>query len=125
MLNELRLDETPDSFEVILDKDRGRFEFYGKSMPEDPNSFFIPILDWLKEYVKTPNRETIVTFKIDYFNSASSKKLLDIFTILSEIHKKKMSIVVNWYYRPIDEDMFESGETFAELSKIPFKFLPY
>lgn len=121
----IRIAETNDSLEVNLDKDKCRFEFYGKSLPEDPNEFFKPILNWFREYVKDPNKETLLVFKLDYFNTASSKKILDILTICQEIHKKKLSIIVNWYYRPADEDMYETGETFSEIVHIPFKLIPY
>lgn len=121
----LRIVETSDTPEVNLDKDRGRFEFYGKSMPENPTEFFLPILEWMKEYVANPNKETILIFKMDYFNTASSKKILEILTFLLEIHKRKMSVMVNWHYRSIDEDMKETGETFSEIVHIPFKIIPY
>ncbi|MGE0079194.1 MAG: DUF1987 domain-containing protein [Bacteroidales bacterium] len=121
----LRIDETSDTPEVNFDKDRGRFEFYGKSMPENPNDFYQPIIDWIKEYIKDPNKETILIFKMDYFNTASSKKILELLTFLQEIHKKKMTIIVNWYYRSNDDDMKETGETFSEIVHIPFKITPY
>ncbi|MEW5847138.1 MAG: SiaC family regulatory phosphoprotein [Bacteroidota bacterium] len=70
----LKLLETSDTPEVTLDKERGRFEFYGKIMPENPKEFFEPIIEWFKEYVNDPNPETILTFKLDYFNTAASKK---------------------------------------------------
>lgn len=121
----LRFDETSDTPEVNLDKDRGRFEFYGKSMPENPTEFFLPIIEWFKEYVKNPNKETTLIFKMDYFNTASSKKILEILSLLLEIHKKKMSVIVNWHYRSNDDDMKETGETFSEIIHIPFRITPY
>lgn len=121
----LRKVETPYSPEVILDRERSRFEFYGKCYPEDANEFFAPIIDWFREYVVSPNRETIILFKLDYFNTASSKRIVDILNILNEIHKQKKVIVVHWHYRTGDEDMFETGETFSEIVNLPFKFTPY
>jgi UDP-glucose 6-dehydrogenase len=120
-----RVDETPISPEVVLDKNRSRFEFYGKCFPEDANEFFSPIIDWFREYVIAPNRETNVIFKLDYFNTSSSKKFIDILNILKEIHKQKKVIVIHWYYRTGDDDMFETGETFSEIVSLPFKFTPY
>ena len=121
----LRLDETPFSPEVNLDKERSRFEFYGKCFHEDPNEFFTPIIDWFREYVIAPNRETIVIFKLDYFNTTSSKNFIDILNILKEIHRQKKTIMIHWYYRTGDEDMFETGETLSEIVSLPFKFIPY
>ncbi len=121
----LKLLETSDSPEVTLDKDRGRFEFYGKIMPENPKEFFEPILEWLREYQNQAINETNAIFKLDYFNTAASKKLLEILSILQAIHKSGKNVTINWYYHSIDEDMLESGETFSEIIHVPFKFIPY
>jgi hypothetical protein len=124
-LNIIRLSETPFTPEVNLDKDRSRFEFYGKSLPEDCNEFYNPIIDWFRSYVTNPNRETVVLFKLDYFNTSTSKKFLDILNLLKEVHRQKKSVIVHWYYRTGDEDMRETGETFSELVSIPFKIMPF
>ncbi|HPD96024.1 MAG: DUF1987 domain-containing protein [Bacteroidales bacterium] len=124
-MKSLKIEETVDSPEVNLDKERGRFEFYGKSLPENPKDFYQPIIDWFKEYAENPNRDTVIIFKMDYFNTASSKKILEILSVLHEIHAQKKNIIVNWFYRSIDEDMLETGETFSELVKVPFKLIPY
>lgn len=121
----IRIAETHFSPEVNLDKDRGRFEFFGKSFPEDAKEFYKPIIDWFQKYVENPNRETIVIFKLDYFNTASSKKIVDLLNVLKEIHRQKKSIIINWYYKSDDEDMLETGETFSEIVNLPFKFFPY
>jgi len=125
MLNPLRIQPTSESLEVNLDKEMGRFEFYGKSLPEDPAEFFKPIIEWFKEYVNNPNKETVLVFKMEYFNTASSKKILDILTYCLDIHKKKQSILVHWYYRYNDEDMKDTGETFSEIVHLPFKYMTF
>lgn len=121
----LKILETNDSPEVTLDKERGRFEFYGKIMPENPKEFFEPILDWFRQYVENPNNETQVVFKLDYFNTAASKKIIEILSMLQHIHQNNKKVLVNWYYRSMDNDMLESGETFSEIIHIPFNFIPY
>lgn len=121
----IRLNETPFTPEINLDQDRSRFEFYGKSFPEDCDKFYKPIVEWFKEYVNKPNRETIIVFKLDYFNTSSSKILLEILGILKEIHRQKKTVIIHWYYRTGDQDMFETGETFSEIISLPFKLLPY
>ena len=125
MIKPLKIQPTNESLEINLDKEMGRFEFYGKSLPENPTEFFEPVLDWFKEYIKEPNKETILILKMEYFNTASSKKLLDLLTICYEIHKKKLSIIVYWYYRYNDDDMKETGESFSEIVHLPFKFSTY
>ena len=68
-------DETP---EVSLNPETGVFEFSGHSLPEDVTIFYNPILDWLDQYGASPKNPTKVIFKMDYFNTASSKLILDL-----------------------------------------------
>lgn len=121
----LKLLETSDTPEVTLDKERGRFEFYGKIMPENPKEFFEPIIEWFHEYIKESNQETCLIFKLDYFNTAASKKIVEILLLLQNIKNENKTVQVNWYYKSIDEDMLEVGETFSEITHIPFNFYPY
>ena len=108
---------------VNLDKDTGKFLMFGKSFPEEARRFFDPIILWLEEYVETPNEETIFDIRLEYYNSASSTMLLEIFYILERIiAEKDKKISICWNYLEIDDDMRDAGEEYAELIKIPFKF---
>lgn len=46
-----------------------------------------PILEWLNPYAKDPLPETELTFKFTYFNTASSKLILDILTVLEKMNE--------------------------------------
>ena len=115
-------DETPG---VTLDASSNKFEFTGKSLPEDVTSFYNPILDWFDNYSLQPNPETTVTFKLDYFNTASSKLILDILMKLEEVMEEGKSVKVDWYFRQDDEDMEEAGEEYADIVEIPFEQIAY
>jgi hypothetical protein len=125
MIEPLRIPATNDCPDVILDKEMNCFEIKGISLPENQKEFFNPIVDWMKDYVKEPNDETVLTFKMEYINSASQKRIHDIILISKEIHDKSIPIYVDWYYHSDDEGMKEEGETLAELVKIPFRFFIY
>jgi len=120
-----RLTGTDDSPEVILDKKTNEFKFLGKSLPEDVKQFYTPIHDWIDQYVTDPNDETVIEFNMEYFNSASSKQILDIlekFAVLAENGKK---VTVKWHYMEDDEDMEDAGESYADIVDIPFELISY
>jgi hypothetical protein len=125
MIDPLRIQATIDCPDVILDKEKNCFQFNGKSLPENPKEFFNPIVAWIKDYAKEPNKETVVTFKMDYINSASQKKIHDIILICKEIYDKSVPVYIDWYYHHEDEGMKEEGEALSELVKIPFRFFIY
>ncbi|MGD1843852.1 MAG: DUF1987 domain-containing protein [Salibacteraceae bacterium] len=116
-------DETPA---VTLDASSNTFDFSGKSLPEDVSTFYNPILDWFDSYSLNPNETTVVDFKLTYFNTASSKCILDILMKLEEISEEGNSAVtINWHYQEDDEDMEEAGEEYADIVDIPFEMMPY
>ena len=114
----LNIKGTEDTPQIIFDKGASQFEISGRSLPEDAAGFFKPVLAWLEAYKASPNPATIFGIKLEYFNTASSKLILD---ILSKIESIPGSKVV-WYHFSDDEDMKEAGEEFSELVEIPFEF---
>ncbi len=117
----INLEATEDTPRIVLDKDKGLFEISGRSLPEDSAEFYQPILEWLDRYQKNANSNTKFAFKLEYFNTASSKLILDILSKLEDI----TGTTVIWYYHEDDEDMEEAGEEFSELVEIPFEFSTY
>lgn len=116
----LRIQATDETPSVILDPEQNVFEFTGKSLPEDVTSFYGPVLNWLDEYDKSPRPKTVVDFKLNYFNTASSKLILDILFKLENIHQSGTEILIRWHYEEEDEDMKEAGEEYCDLVEVPF-----
>lgn len=117
----LNLEGTEDTPKIILDKKNGIFEISGRSLPEDSAEFYRPVLEWIGLYSKEANGSTEFVFKLEYFNTASSKLILDVLSALEDIQGMK----IMWYYHEDDEDMEEAGQEFSELVEIPFEFKTY
>ena len=120
-MNALYLEGTEDTPKIVLDKDANQFEISGRSLPEDSAEFFAPVLEWIEGYSNEPLPEMIFHVKLEYFNTASSKLILDILSKLEEID----GVNVHWYFHEDDEDMEEAGEEFSELVELPFEFKTY
>jgi len=122
----LIIESTEDTPLISLDVENNKFEISGRSLPEDAVSFYNPVLEWLDSYYQgSPASETIFDIKLEYFNTASSKLVLDLFMKLEEYTSQGNATKVNWYYYEDDEDMQEAGEEFAELVEVPFEFFEY
>ena len=113
----INIESTEDTPKVILDASAGKFELSGRSLPEDAAEFYQPILNWLDEYAGSANDNTVIEVKLEYFNTASSKLILDVLTKLEDID----NVVVQWFYYEDDEDMEEAGEEFSELIDVEFE----
>lgn len=97
----------------------------GKSLPEDVYAFYDPVLAWLDKFEEEVTKEAVFTMKFKYFNTASSKVILDILFKLDEINEEKENIKIDWWYMTEDEDMQEAGEEYADLVDIDFTYQSY
>lgn len=101
--------------------ENGLLEIRGKSIPENSIEFYRPIYEWIDAYVLQAQPKTQVTIGLEYFNTSSSKCLLDIFRKLENLHKSgKSEVTINWLYEEEDEDMMEAGDDYQTIVKVPF-----
>lgn len=121
----IKLEGTEATPFITLDFENGIYEFSGRSLPEDSSEFFKPILAWFDDLKGTKSKCDFI-FKLEYFNTASSKIILDILLIMETIAKEGAIAKVIWYHHSDDEDMIESGKEFQELVEgITFEFRIY
>jgi len=121
----INLEGTEDTPRVLLDPGKNIFEISGRSLPEDCAQFYGPILKWLDAYIGTPNTNTIFEVKLEYFNTASSKMILDVLSRMEKLKESGKQVTIQWYSHDDDEDMQEAGEEFAELVEVPFEYKVY
>ena len=121
----LKIESTEDSPQIVLDRESNILEISGRSLPEDVNTFYEPTMSWIEEYTKDPLDVTVFSFKFTYFNTASSKIILDILTRFEEMIEEGHEVMVRWHYPEEDEDMMEAGEEYSEMVDVPFEMVSY
>jgi len=109
--------------EIKFDASSGILEIMGRSIPENTFEFFNPVLTWLEEYAKSPAAKTIVKVNLEYFNTSSSKYILEIFKRAKSILNDGNDVLVEWYYEEDDEEMMETGEDYEDVSGLPFTLI--
>jgi len=125
MISSIKIEGQEDTPKIIFDPENDIFEISGRSLPEDAALFYEPILAWLKEYSQNPNAKTEMHVKLNYFNTASSKLLLDLLMVLEDMTEEDHDCMIKWFYDEEDEDMEEAGEEYSELIEVPFELLTY
>ena len=108
---------------VTFNADTGIIEIKGRSIPENSVEFYKPLVDWLEAYKSDPLPHTKVNIQLEYFNTSSSKCILDVFKKLEAINKGDKAVEINWYYEEDDEDMLEAGEDYESIIQVPFNML--
>jgi len=122
-MESISIEGTPKTPTVNFDASTGIIEIKGRSIPENSIEFYRPLVEWLEEYSKGPQDLTTVNIQLEYFNTSSSKCILDVFKKLEAIKKARNEVVINWYYEEDDEDMLEAGEDYESIIRIPFKMI--
>ncbi len=125
MLKILEIKAREDAPYVFMDAEEGFIEIKGKSYPPDVAIFYEPILNWLDEYLKQGRKEMNLNLIMDYFNTSSSKLILDILYKLEEIDQSGKKVTVNWYYPEDDEEILDLGEEYEGLVDLKFRHISY
>ena len=121
----LSLQGSPKTPTIEMNAENGVIEIKGRSIPENSIDFYRPVVEWLDTYAESPANITEVNIQLEYFNTSSSKCILDVFKKLENVFKKnnEEGVTINWYYEEDDEDMLEAGEDYQSILKIPFKMI--
>jgi hypothetical protein len=123
-MESINIEGSPKTPTVNFNSGDGVLEIKGRSIPENSIEFYKPLVDWLEEYSKSADNDTKVNIQLEYFNTSSSKCILDVFKKLESIHNGgNSSVLINWYYEEDDEDMLEAGEDYQAIINIPFKMI--
>lgn len=124
-MHALKIEATDKTPRISFDPTSGNFEIKGKSIPNDAEAFYAPVLEWMENYVKSPGKKTHVELNLEYFNITSSKRILFLLYKLNELIDANHDVQVKWYYAESDDDMHEVGQDYAFMVKVPFQFVGY
>lgn len=122
-MEKLVIEGTPKTPTIKFDPEDGKLLIQGRSIPENSIEFYKPLVDQLESYAGSPKDNTKVDIVLEYFNTSSSKCILDVFKKLEKINADNSEVVINWHYEEDDEDMLEAGEDYQAIINIPFKMI--
>ena len=106
---------------VVEFSSNGELLLKGRSIPENSIEFYKPLIEWLESYSESPNSTTVLSVQLEYFNTSSSKCILDVFKKLESVSGS--DITVKWHYEEDDEDMLEAGEDYEAIIDLTFEMI--
>jgi len=120
-MQNINIEATSSTPQVIFDQN-GKLMMKGRSLILNANEFYSPLIEWVSKLNATVVRFTI---DFDYFNSASSKLILEMLKLIDSNNNVK-DFDVFWHFEKDDEDILEIGQIFEErLRKARFCFKEY
>ena len=117
----LKINSSKTTFGINTDLENGILEITGTSYPDNAIDFYMPVLDWVKEFTETQNRPLEVIFKVNYYNTSSSKYLFKMLEMLEGYHVKGNVVNVIWHYYDGEEDMLEAWRELIDELNLPFQ----
>lgn len=114
---------TPTTHSPLVEFDlNGNLLIEGRAIPEDVDKLFNPLIDFITN-LDTP--KAVLNINLEYFNTATSKKLLDLIKHFDSNNKIQKSLI-NWHYEEDDEDSLEMAQVYEEsVMKSEFKYIRY
>ncbi len=122
-MDDIQLEGTPKTPTVHFNNASGQLELRGRSIPENSIEFYRPLIDWIDRYARAPQQSTRLKVQLEYFNTSSSKCILDLFKKLETVRNSGNDVQVLWHYEADDEDMLEAGEDYQAIINLPFKMI--
>lgn len=108
----LVLAPTAQTPRVDFNAETGLLKIEGRSWSEDVNQFYSPLNEWFNNYITSAAPETDFHVTLEYFNSASSKLIYQLFMKLIEVVNIGTKVTVHWRYQLDDEEMLEAGKEY-------------
>jgi len=102
----------------------GMCEIAGESFLENTVEFYQPLIDWLKVYTQEISRPIAFIIKLTYYNTSTSRCLLDILNILKRYEENDGEVIVNWHYDVNDVDMEEDVEDYMIDTGLKINLIP-
>jgi hypothetical protein len=113
------LEKTTETPSIVLDPTHGVAEITGNCYPENAYDFFEPVHTWIEQYFLEGASNLAVQMNLNYINTASSKFLRELMTMLNNYYTNDKAIRVEWLYDEDDEDMEDLGKTFSLEFEMP------
>lgn len=121
-MDNLVIKRTKTTPEIIFDQNSNILKIAGESYPENSAGFYAPVFEWLEKYLKSAPK-FVFEFYMIYFNTSSSKAIMDIIDLLDDYYIKTKNVELKWFYDEGDDDIQESGEEFTEDLEIPCQII--
>lgn len=103
-----------DKPEIDFKYSRHHLALRGESFPENALAFYGPVVASLTAYLAATEGETIeVDMALRYFNSSSTKILLNLFRMLDQATARGNRVVLRWHHDPEDDMILEFGNDIA------------
>lgn len=112
---------------VNFSAETGICELSGESYLEDAFQFYDILMNWVNQYFEEGNNELEMNIRLTYFNTSSSRAILDLLRLLKNYQESRdYKVIVNWYYpNPDYDEMKAEAEDYIDETGLSMNLIPY
>lgn len=123
-MKKLEVAKTISTPHMLIDAENNYLMLSGESFPENIINFYEPLLTWLESYLKTDFPSFTFDCYLVYFNSSTSKLLMNILGAMNDAAALGKTVIVNWHSSKENDVIIECGEEFGEdFSEMQFNII--
>lgn len=125
-MTELEIKKTASTPKVWYSADNTTLLIEGRSFPENAREFYSPIIQWIHSNKSDFGTHITVSINLEYYNTASSKFLMEMFHELELIQtEESCSVTILWHYMEDDDDMRDAGLEYQQFIHVPFEIVSF
>lgn len=113
-MQKIDIQKTISTPHMIIDEENNYLMLSGESFPENIVNFYEPLLGWLDSYLESDFSTLTFDCSLVYFNSSTSKLLMNILNAMNEAAARGKKVIVNWHSSKENDVIIECGEEFGE-----------
>jgi len=110
----LEKEKTASTPYILVDEKKGYMKLEGRCFHENVGGFFKEINEWLEQYLTTDFQTFTFDNCLNYFNSSTTKLILNMLYKMDRASSEKNKVIVNWITSKDNEIVAECGEDFKE-----------
>jgi hypothetical protein len=110
---------------VNFNSQTGICELSGESFLEDTVEFYNPLIKWLKDFTGNVKKPLAFIIKLTYFNTSTSRCILDMLNVLKDYEEQGGEVVINWHFDENDVDMEEDIEDYMIDTGLDINLIPF
>ncbi|TAH21023.1 MAG: DUF1987 domain-containing protein [Cytophagales bacterium] len=104
----------------------GICEVAGESYLEDSFVFYDALIQWINDYFAEGAISIQMNFKFFYYNTSTSRAILDILRTLKMHQENGKEVITNWYYPiPDDDEMEAEAQDYMEETGLQMNLIAY
>ena len=109
--------------EIVFDEMKGTVSIKGRSISPEVNVYFEEFISYFKDCIQKQPMNLKVDIDMEYYNSSTSRILVDFFKSAKIVEEKNFNVDISWYIEKDDEDMIERAHDYESLVGLKFNVI--